>query len=44
MQEGCDPSENVFLSDHWLSIQLDSGAAEYDAARTKRQMKKLERV
>jgi hypothetical protein len=44
MQEGCDPSENVFVSDHWLSIHLDAGAAEYNEARTKRQMKKLERV
>ncbi|MCQ0093519.1 TniB family NTP-binding protein [Roseovarius sp. M141] len=44
MQEGCDPSANVFLSDHWLSIHLDTGAEEYDEARTKRQKKKLERV
>ncbi|SEL05040.1 TniB protein, partial [Roseovarius nanhaiticus] len=44
MQEGCDPSANVFLSDHWLSINLDAGAEEYDESRTKRQKKKLERV
>ena len=44
MQEGCDPSENVFLSDHWLSVHLDAGAEEYDEARTKRQKKKLEKV
>ena len=44
MQEGGDPSSHVFLSDHWLSIQLDVGAEEYDEARTKRQKKKLEKV
>ncbi len=44
MQEGCDLSANVFLSDHWLSIPLDAGADEYDEARTKRQKKKLEKV
>ncbi|MEI4263684.1 ATP-binding protein [Roseovarius sp. D0-M9] len=44
MQEGCDPSANVFFSDHWLSIQLDKGAGEYEEARTRRQQKKLERV
>lgn len=44
MQEGCDPRANVFLSEHWLSIQLDKGAEEYDEARTKRQKKKLEKV
>ena len=44
MQEGCDPSENIFLIEHWLSIPLDKGAEEYDEARTKRQKKKLERV
>jgi hypothetical protein len=44
MQEGCDPSANVFLSDHWLSIPLEAGAEEYDEARTKRQKKKLEKV
>jgi hypothetical protein len=44
MQEGCDPSANVFLSEHWLSIPLDAGAVEYDEARTKRQKKKLEKV
>lgn len=44
MQEGCEPSNNVFLSDHWLSIQLDKGAEEYEEARTLRQKKKLEKV
>ena len=44
MQEGCDPGANVFLSEHWLSIQLDQGAEEYDEARMKRQKKKLEKV
>ena len=44
MQEGCDPNANIFLSENWLSIQLDKGAEEYEEARTKRQKKKLEKV
>tara|TARA_R110002124_G_scaffold106160_2_gene257710 strand:+ start:6678 stop:7670 length:993 start_codon:yes stop_codon:yes gene_type:complete len=44
MQEACDPDANIFLSEYWLSIQLDKGAEEYEEARTKRQKKKLEKV
>jgi hypothetical protein len=44
MQEGCNPDDNVFLVDDWLSIPLDQGAQDYETARTKRQHKKLERV
>lgn len=44
MQEGCAPDGNIFLAPDWLSIELDRGAMEYEAARTKRQQKKLERV
>ena len=44
MQEGCEPDQNVFWAPDWLSIRLDQGAEEYEAARTKRQQKKLERV
>lgn len=44
MQEGCSPDDNVFYAADWLSIQLDLGAEQYEAARTKRQQKKLERL
>lgn len=44
LQEGCSPDENVFLAPDWVSIELDKGAEEYEAARTKRQKKKLERI
>lgn len=44
MSEACDPDANVFLSPDWLSIEIDRAAEEFEAARTKRQAKKLERV
>ena len=44
MQEDCNPNGNLFLEPDWLSIELDRGAEEYEAARTKRQQRKLERV
>ncbi len=44
MQEGCEPDANVFEAGDWLSIPLDKGAEEFEAARAKRQKKKLERV
>lgn len=43
MQEGCEPSANIFGVNDWLSIPLDKGAAEYEEARTQRQMKKVAR-
>lgn len=44
MHEGCEPKGNVSLSDHWLSISLDGGAEEYEAARAVRQKNKMKRV
>lgn len=44
MQEGCDPGDNVFLVPDWLSIPLDAGAEEYEAARVARLRKKLEKA
>ena len=44
MHEGCEPKNNIFYSENWVSIELDKGAEEYEAARIKRQKKKLERV
>jgi hypothetical protein len=44
MQEGCEPEANVFLSEHWLSLQIDKEADEYEQARTLRHRKKLERA
>lgn len=43
MQEGCDAASNVFEAADWESIELDTGAEEYEAARTVRQMNKLRR-
>ncbi|WP_170783750.1 TniB family NTP-binding protein [Ruegeria lacuscaerulensis] len=37
MQEGCDWERNVFVSPNWASIELDAGAAAFEAARTARQ-------
>jgi hypothetical protein len=44
MQEGCEPQANVFLSEHWRSLQIDKEAYEYEQARTLRHRKKLERA
>ncbi|MCV2887725.1 hypothetical protein [Ruegeria aquimaris] len=44
MQEGCEPHANVFYAADWLSIPLDQGAEQYEAARMKRLLKKLEKV
>lgn len=43
MQEGCEISHNVFLATDWSSIPLDTGAEEYEMARSQRQRKKLAR-
>ena len=43
MQEGCAPSANIFEANDWLSLPLDRDAEAYEEARTKRQLKKVER-
>ena len=43
MQEGCAPSANIFDANDWLSLSLDGDAEAYEAARTKRQRKKVEK-
>lgn len=42
MAEGGAWEKNIFVTPNWASIVLDAAAAEFDAARTKRQRKKLE--
>jgi hypothetical protein len=44
MQEGCPWHDNVFVADSWSSIRLDGAADDFEAARTKRQNKQLERT
>ena len=43
MQEGCAWDENVFVRKDWASMPLDGAADEFDAARSARQRKQLER-
>jgi hypothetical protein len=43
MQEGCAWDENVFVRKDWASAPLDGAADEFDAARSARQRKQLER-
>lgn len=38
-QEGCAWEENVFVADDWAALDLDAGAREFEAARTRRQTK-----
>jgi hypothetical protein len=43
MQEGCAWDENVFVRKDWASMPLDGAADEFDAARSARQRKQLDR-
>jgi hypothetical protein len=43
MQEGCPWEENVFIAPDWAARILDAAAEEFEAARTRRQRKQLER-
>ncbi len=43
MQEGCAWHDNLFIARDWSVRVLDGAAEEFDAARTLRQRKKLER-
>jgi hypothetical protein len=43
MQEGCPWLENVFVTRDWATRPLDVAAEEFEAARTERQRKQLER-
>jgi hypothetical protein len=43
MQEGCSYDENVFVAKNWSTIVLDGNATDFEAARTRRQQKQLER-
>jgi len=44
MKEGCPWNENVFVVPDWSSVVLDEEAAQYEAARTARQLKILEKA
>jgi hypothetical protein len=43
MQEGCPWLENVFVTRDWATLPLDAAAEEFEAARTKRRRRQLER-
>lgn len=42
MQEGCAWEDNLFVAADWSARRLDEAADEFEAARTRRQRKKLE--